>query len=159
MGIFIGREIDFNNEHKDFLRNSFVAKEMFAHVMADNMGNHEDSNGYLTFATPAIKGFLENIIKNDLPIQAVSKIDHQWLIDKNNSEDVREMFNKIYFPETQTFEIHKVQILEARTVFKNILIKANTWIFKQEYDCVDYLKEEFIRSYTQEKSKEMKPQK
>lgn len=151
MTVFIGNKIDFNNEHANFLKNSYVAKELFEYV-TNNMSEHsEDKNKNLYFMTPVLKGFLENIIKNDLPLQAVSKIDPQWLIDNNNSEDVKSMFYKIYFPSKEALIKHKIQINEAQDLIKAVLIHINTWIFQQAYDPIEYLKEEFVKTYNVKK--------
>lgn len=151
MTVFIGNKIDFNNEHADFLKNSYVAKELFEYV-SKNIGEHsEDINKNLYFMTPILKGFLENVIKNDLPLQAVSKIDPKWLIDNNNSEDVKSMFYKIHFPSEDALIKHKTQISEAQDLTKAVLIHINTWIFEQSYDPIEYLKEEFVKTYNTKK--------
>lgn len=148
MTVFIGKKIDFNNEHADFLKNSYIATELFNYVH-DNISQHsENTNKNLYFMTPVLKGFLENIIKNDLPLQAVSKIDHKWLIDNNNSKDVKDMFYKIFFPSESEFKNNKEQIEDAQDLVKAILIHINTWIFQQPYDPIEYLKQEFTQTYT-----------
>lgn len=151
MTVFIGRKIDFNNEHSDFLKNSYIATELFNYTNEAISQHSENLNKNLYFLTPVLKGFLENIIKNDLPLQAVSKIDHKWLIDSNNSKDVKDMFYKIFFPSEEDFKKNKAQIEDAQDLVKAILIHINTWIFQQPYDPVEYLKQEFIKTYTLKK--------
>lgn len=151
MTVFIGRKIDFNNEHSEFLKDSYIAKELFSYIIVNFVEKSEDKNKSLYFVNPVLKGFLENIIKNDLPLQAVSKIDHKWLIDKNNSENVKSMFYKIYFPPENDLVVHKIQIEEAQSLVNGILVHINTWIFQQSYDPIEYLKEEFIKKYNPKK--------
>ena len=74
MSLFIGTEIDFNGVHADFLKDSIVAKELFEYTSLKLNEQFNDSKKNYYFLTPVLKGFLENIIKNDLPLQAVSKI-------------------------------------------------------------------------------------
>lgn len=151
MSVFIGKKIDFNNEHAEFLKESYIAKELFKYV-SENMASHsKDVNKNTYFMTPVLKGFLENIIKNDLPLQAVSKIDHQWLIDKNNSDDVKSIFYKVYFPTETDMLKNKESIKEAQDLVKAVLIHINTWIFQQPYDPIEYIKEEFIKTYNPKK--------
>lgn len=153
MTVFIGKEIDFNNEHADFLKNSYIAQELFTFVNK-TLGEHsEDTNKNVYFITPILKGFLENIIKNNLPLQAVSKIEPKWLIDQNNSSDVKNMYYKVFFPSDEDSEKHKGQIAEAQDLVKAIVIHINTWIFQQDYDPVEYLKQEFKKTYTPPKDK------
>lgn len=151
MTVFIGKKIDFNNEHAEFLKESYIAKELFSYVAQSLAEQSTDKNKSLYFMTPVLKGFLENVIKNDLPLQAVSKIDHKWLIDKNNSDDVKNMFYKIFFPPENDLIVHKIQIEEAQDLVNAVLIHINTWIFQQSYDPIDYLKEEFINKYSLKK--------
>jgi len=153
MTVFIGKEIDFNNEHADFLKNSYVAQEIFMYVK-ETLAEHSDNeNKNMYFITPILKGFLENIIKNDLPLQAVSKIEHKWLIDQNNSSDVKSMYYKVFFPSEEDHNKHKEQINEAQDLVKAIVIHINTWIFQQTYDPVEYLKQEFKKTYSLNKDK------
>lgn len=153
MAIFIGKEINFNNEHAEFLKTSFVAKEIFMYVN-ESLANHSANNQKnIYFITPILKGFLENIIKNDLPLQAISKIEHKWLIDDNNSLDVKNMYYKIYFPSEEDSVKHKEQIIEAQDLVKAIIIHINTWFFQQSYDPVEYLKQEFRNIYSIVKDK------
>lgn len=153
MSVFIGKEIDFNNEHAEFLKNSYVAKELFIYVneSLESHSQNQDKNMY--FVTPILKGFLENIIKNDLPLQAISKIEHKWLIDQNNSLDVKNMYYKIFFPSEEDLVKHKDQIKEAQDLVKAIIIHINTWFFQQTYDPVEYLKQEFKKTYSLIKEK------
>lgn len=153
MSLFIGKEIDFNNEHAEFLKNSYVAKEIFMYVN-ENLANYsQNKQKNMYFITPILKGFLENIIKNDLPLQAISKIEHKWLIDQNNSVDVKDMYYKIYFPSEEDSLKHKNQIVEAQDLVKAIVIHINTWFFQQPYDPVEYLKKEFKNTYSTVKEK------
>lgn len=153
MTVFIGKEIDFNNEHAEFLKNSYIAKEIFLYV-SQNLAEHsEDKNKNLYFITPILKGFLENIIKNDLPLQAVSQIEHKWLIDENNSSDVKNMYYKVFFPSEEDNVKHKEQINEAQDLIKAIFIHINTWIFQQNYDPVEFLKKEFVNTYSLKRDK------
>lgn len=148
MTVFIGKTIDFNNEHADFLKDSDVAKDIFNYINEKLFEEFKDQDKNNYFSTPVLKGFLENIIKHDLPLQAVSKIDHKWLINNNNSEDVKDIYFKIFFPSEADLQQHKEQIEEAQVMVKSILVHINTWIFKQKYDSVDYLKKEFIKKYS-----------
>jgi hypothetical protein len=148
MAVFINKEIDFNNEHADFLKKSYVAQEIFKYVNEELAKHSKDKNKNIYFITPILKGFLENIIKNDLPLQAVSKIDHKWLIDKNNSLDVKNMYYKIFFPSEEDSIKYNQQIIEAQNLVKEIFIHINIWIFKQTYDPVEYIKQEFKKTYS-----------
>ena len=153
MSLFIGTEIDFNGVHADFLKDSIVAKELFEYTSLKLNEQFNDSKKNYYFLTPVLKGFLENIIKNDLPLQAVSKIEPQWLINNDNSKDVQSIFFKIFFPEENVLKEHTKQINEAKEIVNSIFIHINTWIFEQSYDPIEFLKQEFIQSYSLKKNK------
>ena len=156
MTLFIDKEINFKSENLDFLKTSYIAQELYNYLyqIIDKQGlDIENTNKKRYFLTPILKGFLENIIKHDLPMQAVSKIDTEWLINSKNSEDVQIIFNKIYFSEEKDLENNRLFIQEAKVISSEIILHINTWLFEQEYDTVKYLKQEFANSFSNKKEK------
>lgn len=156
MTLFIDKEINFKSENLDFLKTSYIAQELYNYLyqIIDKQGlDIENTNKKRYFLTPILKGFLENIIKHDLPMQAVSKIDTEWLINSKNSEDVQIIFNKIYFPEENDLQNNGVFIQEAKVISSEIILHINTWLFEQDYDPVKYLKQEFKNSFSNKKEK------
>ena len=156
MTLFIDKEINFKSDNLDFLKTSYVAQELFNHLynIIDIQDiTSEEKNKKFYFLTPILKGFLENIIKHDLPLQAVSKIDTEWLINDRNSQEVQTIFNKIYFPEEKDLKNNHHFIQEANLIASEVVLNINTWLFQQDYDPVKYLKKEFSNSFVNKKEK------
>lgn len=156
MTLFIDKEINFKSDNLDFLKTSYVAQELFNHLynIIDVQDiTSEEKNKKFYFLTPILKGFLENIIKHDLPLQAVSKIDTEWLINDRNSQEVQTIFNKIYFPKEKDLKNNHHFIQEANLIASEVVLNINTWLFQQDYDPVKYLKKEFSNSFVNKKEK------
>ena len=156
MTLFIDKEINFKSDNLDFLKTSYVAQELFNHLynIIDIQDiTSEEKNKKFYFLTPILKGFLENIIKHDLPLQAVSKIDTEWLINDRNSQEVQTIFNKIYFSEEKDLKNNHHFIQEANLIASEVVLNINTWLFQQDYDPVKYLKKEFENSFVNKKEK------
>lgn len=137
--------INFNEEHKDFLKNSYIGISLFDYL--NNQIEYSDNNKKIYFIETTTSALLENIIKNDLPLQSISKINHQWLINEQNSENVMNTFYKIYFPKEQDNEQFGKEIIEAKELVELVVKNINDWIFKQEYDIAEYLKKEFKNKF------------